>query len=961
MEQVRVEKFRRALAAQVKGDVLADKLSTGLYSTDASIYQITPVAVVLPRDETDVRRAAAVAAEHGVNIVPRGAGTSLNGQAIGPGMVVDFSRYMNHILELDIQGASVSVQPGVVLDELNAALAKYGLFFAPDPATGNRATIGGMVGNNSSGSRSIVYGMTSDHVLETKVLLADGVTLDLNELSAEQYNRVTGSGRQAQIFSDFRQIIEQNTEEIRRRFPNVPRRVQGYNLRHFTETDRWNLSRLITGSEGTLGLVLRARLKLLPIPPHKSLCTVHFAELLEALRAVAPILQHGPSAVEIIDGQMLSQARQRPDTAPLCNFVCGKPGAVLIIEFFGDSQQQTEQKARALAAELESKKLGYAWPVITGQVQQTAVWQLRKKGLALMVDAAGKRKPAAFIEDACVPIEILPEYIERILNFCRGRGVPVSMYAHASVGTIHVRPCLNLKEQTDIENLKSIAEFAFELVCQYGGALSGEHGDGRSRSPFLERYFGSQLYDAFRQVKRLFDPAGLMNPGIIIDPNPIEQDLRYGPRYKCLDVSTKYHYREIGSFAAAVELCTGTGDCRQRLQGAMCPSYRATRQEHHSTRGRANALRLAITGRLSPDAITSRELFELLDLCLSCKACKAECPNNIDMAQLKSEVLQKYHDAHGLRLRERIVANSPLIAAIVAGWKAPAINRVQKTRLFRKLLELAAGFDSRRALPEYTRLPLPTWFARRARPNGQLDKKVALFNDTYMSYHQTDVGIAAVELLESCGYEVILANAGCCQRPRISHGFLRQAKIRGEKTLRNLDKYIKQGLKIIVCEPGCCSALTDDLPDLIDDETLARRIKENVMMVDKFLAQEISEGRLKCRFTTPFKNILIHGHCHQKALFGTAAMKDILQGIPGVLVSDIDCGCCGMAGSFGYEKEHYDLSIQIGEDRLFAAIRNRPEGSAVIASGFSCRHQIADGTGTTALHFVQTLRAATLT
>jgi Fe-S oxidoreductase len=510
--------------------------------------------------------------------------------------------------------------------------------------------------------------------------------------------------------------------------------------------------------------------------------------------------------------------------------------------------------------------------------------------------------------------------------------------------------------------MKEIAEYAFGLIKKYGGAWSGEHGDGRVRSPFLERFFGTQIYDAFRQTKKLFDPAGLMNPGTIVDANPMEQDLRYGPEYKSPLEPTVYHYREDGSFAAAVEMCNGVGMCRQKLVGTMCPSYKATLDEAHSTRGRANALRLAMTGQFGPDGMTSDPVFEVLDLCLSCKSCKSECPSNVDVAKLKSEFLQKCHDVHGVSLRERIVANSTTMARLMAGRKAAIMNFIQETWMFRTLLELIAGFDSRRKPPRYAALPFPKWFARRkkgVRVEGGRDARdtVVLFDDTYMNYHQTEIGISAVELLESCGYEVILARAGCCQRPRISHGFLRDAKKRGERTLRNLDKYIEQGLKIVVCEPGCCSALTDDLPDLIDDEQLGARIKENVMMIDEFLAREAERGDLKCDFTSPYEKILIHGHCHQKALFGTDNMKQLLERVPGVSVSEVDSGCCGMAGSFGYEKEHYELSAKIGEEHLLPAVRAaEKDGTVTVACGFSCRHQIADGAGVKALHWVETIR-----
>jgi FAD/FMN-containing dehydrogenase/Fe-S oxidoreductase len=962
VEEEKLKDFEQALRSRISGEVSFDEVTRGIYATDASIYQITPVAVVLPRDDADVRVAVKTAAEYSVNILPRGGGTSLGGQAVGPSMVVDFSKYMNKILELNVEDRWVRIQPGIVLDVLNAELAKHGLLFAPDPATSSRATIGGMIGNNSSGTKSIIYGRTSEHVLAGKVLLSDGTTLELEELSLSEYDRraksASKNAREAEILSGLKKIIEANSSEIEKRFPKVMRRVNGYNLDSFINTDHWNLTNLLVGSEGTLGIFLEAKLNLEPLPKSKALCTVHFAELLEAIRTVAVILEHKPSAVEIMDADVVVRARKNLSVAPLCGFIQGDPQAILVVEFFGETPEEAEQKCQALAAELQEQKLGYVWPVITQPAEQAKVWGVRKNGLGLMLGIKGDRKPIPFIEDACVPIKVLPEYVDKILTFCKGRGVRVAMYAHASVGTIHIRPVLNLKGREDIDNMKAISEFAFGLIKGYGGAWSGEHGDGRVRSPLLEKFFGVQIYEALREVKRLFDPAGLMNPGVIIEANAMDQDLRYGSTYKTPTDPTEYHYREDGSFAAAVEMCTGVGACRQKLDGTMCPSYRATLDEEHSARGRANALRLAMTGQLGPNGMTSRRLFEVMDLCLSCKSCKSECPSNVDVARLKSEFLQKRHDLHGAGLREKIVAGSTAMARMLAGRKAPIVNFVQNTWLFRKVLELVAGFDSRRKLPEYASVPFPKWFAKRPQPDGRLTKKIVLFDDTYMNYHQTDVGISAVELLESCGYEVILANAGCCQRPKISHGFLRDARTKGEKTLRNLDKYIEQGLKVVVCEPACCSALTDDLPDLIDEEQLGERIKDNVMMIDEFLAGEVRSGGLNCEFSSPFNKILIHGHCHQKSLYGTAAMKELLSRVPGISVSEIDSGCCGMAGSFGHEMEHYELSMQIGHDRLFSAVRNREDGTAVVACGFSCRHQIADGADTRAVHWVESIRGA---
>ncbi len=961
VEESTLRSFEHQLRKCVRGDVSFDEVVLGIYATDASIFQVKPVAVLMPRDEDDVLAAVKVAAEHDIPITPRGGGTSLAGQTVGPSLVIEFSKYMNKVLDLNVEQKWVRVQPGLVLDELNAALADHGLHFAPDPATSSRATIGGMLGNNSSGTKSIIYGVTQDHVLEIRVSLSDGAVLEFKELSGDEYRRRSGSSnpntREAEILGSFSRIIESNRDEIAERFPKMIRSIQGYNLDAFIKTDRWNLSELLVGSEGTLGLFLEAKIRLEELPKCKVLCVVHFDELMQAIRTVEPILAHGPSGVEILDGDVITRARKNLNIAPLCDFIRGDPAALLVVEFFGDTPDEVMRKAEGLAADLQNQQLGYEWPVIVEPSEQAKVWAVRKNGLGLLLGMKGDRKPIPFIEDCCVPIAVLPEYIDGVLRFCKGRAVPVAMYAHASVGTIHVRPILNLKSQEDIDNMKAIADYAFGEVTRYGGAWSGEHGDGRIRSPYLEEYFGSQVYNALRAVKRLFDPAGLMNPGPIIDPPPMDQDLRYGTKYEAAEFPTEYHFREDGGFAAAVEMCTGVGACRQTLIGTMCPTYRLTLDETRCTRGRANALRLAMTGQVGTEGLADPRVYEVMDLCMSCKACKSECPSNVDMARLKSEFLQKYHDVHGVGLRERLIVNSTRAAGFMCGWKAPFINWIQKTAGFRKVMEKLVGFDSRRLLPSYARQSFPRWFARRAKPRGQHLKSVVLFDDTYMSYHQTEVGVSAVELLESCGYEVILAGAGCCQRPRISHGFLRKAKQEGEKTLRNLDAFIQRGLTVVVCEPGCASALTDDLPDLIDDEQLGQRIKENVLMIDVFLARENEQGNLNCEFTSPYKKILIHGHCHQKTLFGTTFMKELLDRVPGICVDEIDSGCCGMAGSFGYEKEHYDMSLAIGRQRLFPAIRSREEGSAVVACGFSCRHQIADGTGVKALHWVETIQA----
>jgi FAD/FMN-containing dehydrogenase/Fe-S oxidoreductase len=980
------KEFESELRKKIKGEVAFDTYTLGIYSTDASFYQFMPVAVVIPLDEEDVISAVRIAGKFNVSILPRGGGTSLGGQAAGESMIIDFSKYMNKILEVNIGERWARVQPGIVLDELNAFLKQYNLHFAPDPATGNRATVGGMIGNNSSGTKSIIYGITKDHVLETKTLLSDGSVVNFIDFPADGpwEGLEKKNGREYELVNGFKRIIDDNREEIRKAYPKIMRKVQGYNLDEFVSAKNWNFSKLMTGSEGTLGMVLDAKINLEPLPAKRILCTVHFDNLLECIATVSPILEHKPSAVEIMDEDVVIRARKNLSIAPLSGWIEGDPKGILVVEFFGDTEEEVREKADKLVADLKERKRGYACPVLHEPGEQAKVWAVRKNGLGLMLGIKGDRKPMAFIEDAAIPINHLPEYIDRILKFCRERDVPVAMYAHASVGLIHVRPILNLKDQADIDNMKAIARHSFEMVKEYGGSISGEHGDGRNRSPFLEEYFGPTVYNALREVKRLFDPAGIMNPGVIVDPAPMDANLRYGTGYKTPEIPTEYNFREDGSFAAAVEMCTGVGACRQNLDGLMCPSYRATRDEEHSTRGRANALRLAMTGQMGEEGLNSRTLYGIMDLCLACKGCKSECPSNVDLARLKGEFLQKYREENGTILRDRFVAASTTMARRFSGWKAPLVNGVQKTLAFRKTLEWMAGIDSRRKLPAYARKTFHNWFENRpngtqtrpngtqtrpngtqtrpngtqTRPNGTQTRQVVLFDDTYMNYHEINVGISAVELLESCGYRVILAKAGCCQRPAISHGFLKKAGAEGKKTMQNLKRYIDDGLKIVVCEPGCASALTDDLPDLIGDEELGNCVKENVMMIDVFLESEIKAGRLDAGFTSQFNKLMIHGHCHQKSLYGTTAMERVLGRIPGLQLEVLDSGCCGMAGSFGYEKEHYDLSMKVGEDRLFPAIRKKDPDTGLVACGFSCRHQIADATGVQAKHWVEVLRGS---
>ena len=946
-----MKEFTTQLHYNLKGKVLKDDYSRGMYSTDASVYQIKPEVIVLPKDENDVLTALKIAEKYQKQVLPRGGGTSLAGQTVANAMVLDFSKHMNKVLEFNPEEQWIRVQPGLVRDELNAFLAPYGLHFAPDPATSSRANVGGMVGNNSSGTKSILYGKTVDHVLGMKVALANGEVLELSALDKNSYEeKCRNEDLEGQIYREFKALIEEHTAEIEAKFPKVMRRVGGYNLDEFIHSDEWNLSKLLCGSEGTLAVTLELTLNLTPLPKYKSVCVVHFAEVLEAVRAVTPMLAFNPAAIEILDETVVQLSRKNLTTQRSCHFIEGDPAAILIVEFYSDDPQEVLERPQKMIGELQRLELGYAYPLFPEGPDYEDVWIIRKKGLGLMLGIKGKKKPLPFIEDAGIPTDVLPQYIAEVLDICKKHETEVAMYAHASVGVIHVRPILDLRDETDIQRFKAIAEDTFERVQYYGGSWSGEHGDGLVRSPFNREFFGDRLYGVFKEIKGLFDPENRMNPGKIVDAPDMRQNLRYGSLYEDKEPQTSFKFREDGSFANAIHMCTGVGECRKMLGGTMCPSFKATRDEELSTRGRANALRMAMSGQIDQDGLASHRLKEVLDLCLSCKACKSECPSNVDMAKLKSEVQQIWYKEKGIKLRDKLIRQSSVAASRFSGSMAPIINFIQKTLLFRWGLEAVAKFDHKRILPGYSRQSFSKWFRRNYKGTGTHKPQVVLFADTYLNYHEPQIGKSATQLLDKLGFEVILADVGCCQRPRISHGFLEEAKMAGTIVAQKLKPWMEEGLPILVCEPSCASALNDDLPDLIEDEHLADLLKKQVMMIDVFLASHLETEQSS--IAVKHEEILIHGHCHQKALYGTEAMKKVL-GNGTLNVQEIPSGCCGMAGSFGYEKEHYDLSEKIGRQILFPAVDSANKNTPIVACGFSCRHQIEHFTGRKAIHWVE--------
>ncbi len=968
----------RALADGIRGEVRVDTMRRGLYATDASVYQEMPIAVVVPRDADDVAHAHRVARERRLPLLPRGGGTALGGQTTGAAVVLDFSKFCRRVGVPDVDLRRVDVEPGRVRDELNVALAATGLHFAPETATSNRATIGGMIGNNSSGTRSIRYGKTIDHVEGLRVMLANGETLDLRSMSREAWDRIAArDDREGRIYRCVRDLVEANRGEIAARYPKVMRRVAGYNLDAFPERGPWNLANLVVGSEGTLATVLDTTLRLEPNPKATAVAVVHFDDLHEGLRAVPRLLEFTPSAVELLDQALLRLTRENPEIRRTCDFVVGDPAVVLIVELMGESSAEVAEAVNTMVSTLEREGIGSARIVRTDPAGIGRVWDVRKAGVGILMGIRGDRKPLPFIEDAAVPVESLADYIAGVERICEELGVPVTMYAHASVGLLHVRPVLDLRDPADVGHFRTIAWKAFELVREYGGSWSGEHGDGRVRSPMIEPFFGPQLTAAFREIKRAFDPDGLMNPGKIVDPEPIDAALRSGPDVRLAHPPTRFAYRDEGSFAAAVDRCTGVGACRKTLGGTMCPSYIATRDEEHSTRGRANALRLAMTGRLETDAYPFAWLREVFDLCLSCKACATECPSGVDMARLKSELLAQDHDANGVPRSARFFADSSRWARRLAGPLAPIANFMVERGFVRAWLEARYGLDRRRPIPPIARRSLRSEIASRANrrgagepPKGRADRpQVVLFVDTYSGYHEPEVGRAAIAVLERFGYDVRLADVGCCQRPNLSLGLLDDAKRAGAATVDKLDRSLVAATHpngdappLVVLEPSCASALSHDLPDLVEDRSAADRVASRVRSFESFLEGELASGRAPA---VPFERearggarFVVHPHCHQKALEGAGAVASLLGRVAGSDVTVLDAGCCGMAGAFGYEKRHYDLSLRIGEDRLFPSLRSAAPHDVIVANGFSCRHQIADALGRRAVHPVAALEAA---
>ena len=927
------------LRAVVQGEVRFDKVSRVLYSTDASVYQIEPVGVLIPKCREDIVQALDVCRRHHTSITMRGGGTAQAGQAIGDGLQIDTSKYYNRLLEVSVEERWARVEPGIVLDELNAQLAPTGMRFAPDISTASRATVGGMMANNSSGARSVLYGITIDHVLEQTVLLSDGSIAEFREIPRAAVP--TGDSLEARCYQKVLALSAEHADEIDRRYPKILRRVGGYNLDRFVDTSApVNLVNMMVGSEGTLGIVLEAKVKLVPLPKAKALMAILFDDLLQSLAAAPVILKHKPSAIEVMDKAIMDNTRQNAGLEKIrSSFVVGDPASMLCVEFYADRKEDLLPRLAALEADLRAKGLGYHYHSETEIPAQARIWSLREAALGLSMATRGDAKSISFVEDTAVAPEKLSEFIGRFLKIIEAHETTAGIYAHASVGCLHVRPVINMKTADGVAKFESVAQAVADLVLEFGGALSGEHGDGLVRSPFMKQMFGATLYEAFREVKRTFDPDGIFNPGKIIDAPPMTANLRYGAAYKTSNPFTFFDYSEFGGMAGAVEMCSGVGACRKKLSGNMCPSFMATKDERDSTRGRANVLRLAMTGKMGESGLGDEGVHDALSLCLECRACKAECPVGVDVARFKSEFLADYYTRHGVPLKATALGNVHKTAKLASRFPALA-NAVANNALVKWVNEMLLGVDSRRHVP--------TWrgdtFEKQV--GDKRGGSVTIFNDTFTNHYDPEIGMAAVEILEWSGVSVSVVRPGCCGRPLISQGLLEQARGQAEQIVEALAPIAARGEKILFCEPSCLSAVKEDAIGLLrgDMQAKAREVAKACMMFDEYAAGL----DLKLR-EVPGK-ILLHGHCHQKSMNMLSASVSLLQKIPNAKIQDLDAGCCGMAGSFGYMKSNYDVSKAIAERKLLPAVRQMGPDDVLVATGTSCRHQVLELGGRKAIH-----------
>ena len=974
MDIKNIQNKLESLRSSFEGDIMSDKSIRLIYATDASAYRELPVAVVYPKNKSDIISLIRFAKENKTSIIPRTAGTSLAGQVVGNGIVADVSKHMTRILEINKEEMWVRVEPGVILDELNLELKKQNLFFGPETSTSNRCMMGGMVGNNACGSHSLIYGSTRDHTLEIETILSDGTEVVFSTISSNEFNRkskiTTLEGR---IYNNISKILSDrnNQKEIELEFPDntLPRRNTGYaldllvNMEPFNPDGKeFNFSKLLAGSEGTLAFTTAIKLNLVPLPPKNiALVCVHLETVGSALKANIIALKHKPVAVELMDDTILELTKKNIAQEKNRFFVKGKPGAILIVEFAEDDPEIILKKASEMEAEMKSLNHGYHFPLIRDD-DIKKVWNLRKAGLGILNNMVGDAKPVPVIEDTAVKPELLPEYIEEFDQILKKYDKSCVYYAHIATGELHLRPILNLKDKKDVELFHTIAKESAELVKKYKGSLSGEHGDGRLRGEFIPTMVGKHNYQLLKEVKNAWDPNNIFNPGKIVDTHKMNTFLRYEPGVENKKIDTFFNFSSDLGILRATEKCNGTAACRKTeiTGGTMCPSYMVSRNENQSTRARANILREFLTNSEKGNPFNHKEIYKVMDLCLSCKACKSECPSSVDITKLKAEFLQQYYLENKVPLRTWLVANISKINKL--GSYFPGVyNFVNQNPLLSKVTASVTGFSSKRKFPLLSSRTLDSWFKKNGKelhknefPNG----KVYLFNDEFTRFNDTEIGIKAIMLLSKLGYEVVIPKHIESARTYLSKGLVKKAKVIANKNISLLADVVNDKTPLVGIEPSAILAFRDEYIDLAENHNIkdAKDLSSNTYMIDEFLEREILAGKIiENQFNDEHKHIKLHGHCHQKALASTEPTKFVLSFPPNHQVEEIPSGCCGMAGSFGFEKEHYEMSMKVGELVLFPAVRNSEIGTTIVALGTSCRHQIMDGTGKRAYHPVEVL------
>ncbi|TVR69981.1 MAG: FAD-binding oxidoreductase [Sphaerobacteraceae bacterium] len=956
VEQTR-EALELALRPRIQGEVRFDLYSRTLYSTDASNYMIDPVGVVLPRTVDDIQAAMEIAAEFGVSILPRGGGSSLAGQAVGQSLIIDTSKYMNQIVEFDADARRVRVQPGMVLATLNSKLKRHGVMFGPDPSSGDRATIGGVVGNNSAGAHSILYGMTKDHIISAQTILSDGTPLSLGELTIDQWKqKASFDTREGRLYRDLLNLRETYGEAIERDYPRHWRRATGYNLPELIREDGFNPARLISSSEGTLTFGVEYEMGLVETPSNTALAVLQFDDLVDAMRATTTILECEPSAIELMDRMLVSLTRSQPGYADLISFISGEARDVIVVEFYGETEEELQAKVDHLESHLKANDIQQDIIKVLDARRQADIWSVRKAGLGLLMSVKGDAKPIACIEDVSVPVEHLAEYVDEILKLVDKYDTKAAFYAHASAGCLHIRPLISLKTLSGIQAMRDITLASADLAVKFGGVMSGEHGDGLARGELNEQIFGPELYRCMKELKQAFDPEGRMNPGKIVDCPPMTENLRYGAEYRTVDIKTHLDFSHEGGFAAAIEMCNGAGVCRKTGSGTMCPSFMATRDEEDSTRGRANALRAALSGSgLKFENFSDPRTYDVLDLCLSCKACKTECPSSVDMAKIKTEFLAQYYDAHGTPARAKMLANVPTLNRLGARL-APLANLVMKTPLA-SIGKKMAGIHPNRNLAPFVSETFEAWFQKRG-PRQEHGHRglVVYYHDTFANTQYPEIGKATVRLLEAAGFTVaIVPQRACCGRPAYSKGLVKEARAFATQNVKALAPYARQGVPIVGTEPSCILTLRDEYADLLPGDPDVAKLGANSFMIDEFLDKLDKDGDLDIVWKEPDgTNVLFHGHCHQKAVVGMKPSMSMLNRA-GYIVKESGAGCCGMAGSFGYEAEHYEVSRKIGEERLFPMVKQQAKETIISVAGVSCREQIGHFTDRRPNHIAEVL------